>query len=207
MGQYYYPIILRQKGNRTFSNCFYAHDINHNGLKLTEHSWVGNSFTETVLAQLYNNPGRLIWFGDYTKKDDFEDDAFFKTLLRHYKKYRTEVDWSKPFDDPNRYLFNNYTHPEIVKQRLGRFILNHSKKLFIDMDYYENIAPKNEWTDAPLHPLPLLTCSGNGRGGGDYYGPNKEDCGCWAGDLIEVQDEVPEDYKEVTEDCACYIDA
>ena len=206
MGQYYYPIILRQRGNRNYSQCFYSHDYDHNGLKLTEHGWCGNSFTETVISQLFNKPGRLFWFGDYTEPEDFEDSELWKIVKRHYNKYRIEVDWSKPYDDPSRYTFNNYTHPQMVNKRVGRFILNHTKKVFIDMDHYEEIAPKNEWTDSPLHPLVLLTCTSNGRGGGDYYGPDKEDCGCWMGDLIETQDVRPNGYKDITEDCATYDD-
>ena len=36
-----------------------------------------------------------------------------------------------------------------------------------------------------MHPLPLLTCEGNGNGGGDYHSEyGKEYVGTWARDLI-----------------------
>ena len=199
MGQYYKPLILRQKGKRTYSEGFYSHYYDHNGLKLTEHSWCGNHFTETVLAQLFNKPGRLYWMGDYTDKEDFEDVNLWNKLKKIYKKFQAEIDWNTSYDAPDRYIKNTYTCPEMVTSRVGRFILNHDKKVYIDMEKYEKEAIKNEWTEVPLHPVPLLTCTGNGRGGGDYYGPGSEECGTWAGDLIETQDVRPNGYTDVTE--------
>ena len=197
MGQYYYPTFFKQKGKRYYSSQFYSHDYG-NGLKLTEHSYVGNNFVETVLTQLFNNPQRVYWCGDYFEKKDFADEADYKRMRRAWKSFRE--------DDGGR----KYNHPEEVQDFSGdKFIVNHTKKCFINMKRYSEIAPTNEWVDVPLHPLCLLTAVGNTRGGGDYYGPNKEDCGCWAGDLIEIKANefvVPEGYTDVTEDCACYID-
>ena len=63
MGQYYTPIIKRDKKLEGY----YSFDYN-NGLKLTEHSYINNSFTETVMAQLFDNPGRLAWVEIMLKK-------------------------------------------------------------------------------------------------------------------------------------------
>ena len=57
-----------------------------------------------------------------------------------------------------------------------RYIVNHSKKLFVD----------KEKLTSNIHPLPLLTCEGNGRGGGDYGG-SSELVGSWARDVISVE--------------------
>ena len=53
----------------------------------------------------------------------------------------------------------------------GRYLVNHTKQVCLDLQ-----AEKGEgetWGDGKtlivIHPLPLLTCSGNGRGGGDYH--------------------------------------
>jgi hypothetical protein len=43
-----------------------------------------------------------------------------------------------------------------------------------------------------LHPLPLLTAEGNGRGGGDYDGPNMDMVGTWARDVISMENEAPD---------------
>jgi hypothetical protein len=42
-----------------------------------------------------------------------------------------------------------------------------------------------------VHPLPLLTCSGNGRGGGDYC-LDDERVGIWAFDRIGITDDEAE---------------
>jgi hypothetical protein len=43
----------------------------------------------------------------------------------------------------------------------------------------------------------LLTAEGNGRGGGDYNGENKEQIGIWARDIISSEKEKPEEYEEL----------
>jgi hypothetical protein len=59
------------------------------------------------------------------------------------------------------------------------YIVNHTKKVYIN---------KN----SSLHPLPLLTAEGNGRGGGDYNGPNSAMVGTWARDVISMENEAPD---------------
>ena len=61
------------------------------------------------------------------------------------------------------------------------FIINHTKK--------EYVVKMNA-----LHPLPLLTAEGNGRGGGDYHGADEDLVGIWARDVISVEMEAPADY-------------
>ena len=41
---------------------FYSHDYN-NGLKLMEHSWLGNTFVNAVCSELVDTPNRLVWCG------------------------------------------------------------------------------------------------------------------------------------------------
>lgn len=194
MGQYYYPTILIKKGKRFYSEQFYSHDYG-NGLKLTEHSYCGNNFVETVMAQLFNRPGRLAWLGDYHEKGDFaelnpDSQEFEPIFYRHYKTFKDKDEKGK-----------HYNKPEEVLERKGRFILNHDKQCYIDMVEYEKIAPNaNDWDDFPFHPIPLLTAVGNGRGGGDFSGIGEDDIGIWAGDLLEVQCARPNGYRDVTAD-------
>lgn len=42
-----------------------AHNFD-NGLKLMEHSWVGNRFVNAVMYEMVDNPVRLAWVGDYS---------------------------------------------------------------------------------------------------------------------------------------------
>ncbi len=62
MGQYYKPINLDKQ------QYVYSHDYG-NGLKLMEHSWVGNGFVN-VVEELIAEGGdwhgdRIVWAGDY----------------------------------------------------------------------------------------------------------------------------------------------
>jgi hypothetical protein len=65
------------------------------------------------------------------------------------------------------------------------YIVNHTKRQYVDK------------TGAYFHPLPLLTAEGNGRGGGDYYGPGEPLVGSWARDLISLERVLPLQYKEL----------
>lgn len=197
MGQYYYPTILRKNNKRFYSEEFYSHDYD-SGLKLTEHSYCGNHFVETVMAQLLNNPGRLAWIGDYHEEGDFAElnPGLPKSIeKRFYKHYESEHDYCA-----GKHV-SHYSKPEEVKERQGRFILNHDKKCYIDMEKYEkDNLTFGEDDDQCFHPIPLLTAVGNGRGGGDFSGVGEEDVGSWAGDLLEVRNAKPKGYRNVTED-------
>ena len=59
------------------------------------------------------------------------------------------------------------------------YIVNHTKKVYIEKK-------------GTFHPLSILTAEGNGRGGGDYDGPNMEMVGAWARDVISMENEAPD---------------
>ena len=202
MGQYYYPTILREKNKRFYSEEFYSHDYD-NGLKLTEHSYCGNNFVETIMAQLLNKPGRLAWIGDYHSDGDFAElnpdlpEIIEKKFYAHYKCFTSP---GYEYCCKGKHI-KYYNKPEEVKERQGRFIINHDKQCYIDMEEYEkNNLTCTEDNDWHFHPIPLLTAVGNGRGGGDFSGIGEEDVGCWAGDLLEVRNVKPNGYQDVTED-------
>ena len=165
MGQYYKPISIDKM---TF---LYSHDYG-NGLKLMEHSYIGNNFVNTVESLLapdgewYKN--HIVWAGDYA---DEEGDG-------------TDNLWTQVGDDSIE-----PKDMEIVES--GRYIVNHTKRQYVDKD----VVPKDEegWK---VHPLPLLTCEGNGRGGGDYREDNSH-IGDWARDKISIEKEEPKDFLEI----------
>ena len=171
MGQYYYPIILNSDGKIVVWMC--AHNYN-NGLKLMEHSYLGNNFVSTFEFGLSpegpHYKSHVVWAGDYADKE--------------------------PDQEKNLYqMCDEYTmiSPQVKETKMYRYIINHSKKQFVD----KTKVPKQE--NFTLHPLPLLTCEGNGRGGGDYRGESPL-IGSWARDVISVEEVAPEGFEELVFD-------
>lgn len=162
MGQYYKPIILSED-KKSVKSFMYSHDYG-NGLKLMEHSYIGNSFVSAFESLLINNPQPVIWAGDYGK-------------TKFYQKC----------DD------NLKTKPSTQETKKYKFIINHTKKLFVNK---ENTSDDpNNWR---IHPLPLLTADGNGQGGGDFYGEDLNGLvGSWATDVISISETQPENYEEL----------
>jgi len=171
MGQYYKPIILGSLNKNEVKTWMYSHHFN-NGLKLMEHSWIGNDFVAAFETQIKNNPQRVVWAGDYADPCKGK-----KTNL--YKRCEDKT---------------NVKPTERVSLIESRFIVNHTKKSFVDKQ-----AIKTRRTDDwKIHPLPLLTCEGNGLGGGDFGGEgNGKLVGSWARDIISVESKKPKGFKEV----------
>ena len=164
MGQYYKPMSIDKMQHLS------SHDYG-NGLKLMEHSYIGNNLVNTVESLLapggewYKN--RLVWAGDYADEEENGDNL-----------------WTQVGDDP--------IEPEdMEKVESGRYIVNHTEREFVDKDD----VPQDEegWM---VHPLPLLSCEGNGRGGGDYR-RNNSHIGDWARDKISIEKEEPKDFDEI----------
>ena len=77
-----------------------------------------------------------------------------------------------------------------------RFILNHTKRQYVDIKHVK-CEDIERWGDKwYIHPLPLLTCEGCGRGGGDYHQspthPSYKFIGLWARDIISVTNDKAE---------------
>ena len=195
MGQYYKPINIDKK------QYVYSHDFG-NGLKLMEHSYVGNNFVQVVEGLIAEGGAwhgdRIVWAGDYA---DFEKGA---KVQRFKDSYTGEMRTHKPnlFD-----LIDSDVNAEMrVKPSKGkkyRYVINLDTKQFVDT---RKVPLTDVWTDrngkewpVQIHPLPILTCEGNGRGGGDLH---KEDplIGAWARARVTVSNLLPkayEGYKEI----------
>jgi hypothetical protein len=192
MGQYYKPVILGEKteeNHETVKAWVCSHEYG-NGLKLMEHSYQGNNFVSTFEKQLSRkgdyHKSRVVWAGDYA---DEEPDL---KIIDEGKEY-----------DANLYSLcndKNEIKPKVSKTDTYQYILNHTKKEFVDKNKVPEIK---DWKGAKIHPLPLLTCEGNGRGGGDFRGDEKGIVGSWARDVISVEKTNPlvttdtMEYKEI----------
>ena len=194
MGQYYKPCILAEKtGNdekETVLGWMYSHDYD-NGLKLMEHSWLRNDFVNTFEKLLSPRGGfskaRVVWAGDYADGE--------KGLT--YQDKEGEVIEVNLY---NRCNPVNKLTPTRVNRSRYQYIINHTKKQYVDKtkvpvtDYWEDKNGK-EWPFT-IHPLPLLTCEGNGRGGGDFRGDERGQVGVWARHSISVGNKIPKGYTE-----------
>lgn len=251
MGQYYTPIILDEDGKIEYY--LSSHDFN-NGLKLMEHSWLGNEFVaavESLLAQ--EAPRRVVWAGDYADPEvDAEGNPLMGSYIRddgtvqtyeanlynltddvpdtlyrpdlpglgvryNYQWYKTNeygfrVQRDKPritrTKDPE--VVPNVERAVRVTQTSHPFILNWDKREFVNK---RRVPRAHYGSERPLaiHPLPLLTVEGNGRGGGDFHLPEKgrfEDLtpargnfaliGSWARDHISVSPTRPDKWPHDT---------
>ena len=189
MGQYFRPIILKEKENSEQAEQVIAWMYSHNygnGLKLMEHSWLKNDFVNTFESLLAPNAeyhkSRVVWAGDYA-----EDEENITLKDDEGKEY-----------NPNLYSLcndENEIKPNSIKvdeATYYRYILNHTKNEYVDKDKIVVVDGRQ------VHPLPLLTSEGNGQGGGDYFAePDQHLVGAWARDVISVQTTIPNGFNEL----------
>lgn len=172
MGQYFTAIILKPREENKQDKILKAYsplDFG-NGSKLMESSWIGNNFDNFVETQLFMNPQRLVWAGDYADEEPNGQNL-------HDIGYKMRTTKGNAYTDG---LLDDC------------YVVNHDKKQYYKRPEYN----EDEWT---INPLPILTSEGNGNGGGDYFGEDcSEMVGAWARDVIEVTSVKPtEDYTEI----------
>jgi hypothetical protein len=174
MGQYYIPMILGVKDVKEFIRLWLDAHMYGNGLKLTEHSYIGNEFVSAFEYQISEDgpfyKSRVVWAGDYADKEPESDVNLYSMASGD------EYSETSKMQTPKSRITSCY-----------RYIVNHTKKQYVDKE-----ALKSDF-----HPLPLLTCEGNGAGGGDYRRHNEELCGTWARDVVSVNRTMPEGYTEL----------
>ena len=171
MGQYYKPVSVEKREH------VYSHSYN-NGLKLMEHSLIGNDFVG-VVEDLIAEGGawhgdKIAWAGDYADEEKNRKSNLYELCKKQIR-------------------------PRVSKNKY-RYVINMDTKEFVDTkkiplsDVYTEENGK-EWPYT-IHPLPLLTCEGNGRGGGDF---RKEDdlVGSWARNRVTVSTRKPKGYTEI----------
>ena len=192
MGQYYKFIILsdNKKNNKEVILLVINPRDYYNGSKIMEHSYINNNFMN-AMEYLISPSGmffksRIIWAGDYANaveseqvNEDGENLNLYRSAEQQYGKYMTPYLNEKFIENMDRY----------------RYIINHTKKLYIDKK-----KCKNNNYEQIIHPLSLLvTDNCNGMGGGDYRGSNEHLCGTWTRDIISVDKTIDKliDYKEL----------
>lgn len=181
MGQYYKPCLLATDYKTSENpiigalNC-YAY---HAGGKLMEHSYVGTTFTKAACAMLKGNKDKpFVWGGDYGDPINRGENAYSLGRIDDFDVKYGEEHIGK-YDD-------------VKKMPIDKYIINHTTKEYV-------VVPKlKRDEDFVIHPLPILTCDGNGRGGGDLYNSTDEEfIGIWAYNVIESANKVPSGYKKL----------
>lgn len=171
MGQYYKPMSLERK------EYLYTHDYGE-GLKLMEHSYIGNSLMNAIEGLLI--PGgpwyksRIVWAGDYADAECEPGMVGDEERPNLYSSMRKE---GKKISPPGLSV-----HPAY------HYLTNHTQHTVVDLNTIEPDA-----YGFRVHPLALLTAEGNGRGGGDFRG-DATHVGTWARDVIALEDHIPEGY-------------
>lgn len=207
MGQYYRPIIL-DSNNKPL---LYASSYDFgNGAKLLEHSWLKNDFVRFIELLLMKAPQKLVWAGDYADNEDPSTltDVELKSISDESSEYWKMETLRK--EGANLYslcenaiklvsgedIKDKYSHRfKTIAPLTAKYLVNHTKKQFVN----KTKLPITRY-DMKIHALPLLTCEGNGRGGGDYRNENDSNVGLWARDLIGVvikKSDIPKDYTEL----------
>ena len=184
MGQYFKAVFLNAKEEPSAHVSSYDFG---NGAKLMEHSWRLNNFVRFVEKILIHNPIRLVWSGDYADNEPNQNDNLYNLSDNSPKMSSNE-------EVPEGMSKWDYNFKKIAPIRY-KYILNMDKKEFVNKDTMPN---NDNWV---VHPLPLLTSEGNGRGGGDYrHYHGAEYIGAWARNRIMVvskKSDIPKDFKEI----------
>lgn len=189
MGQSFRTIVKRSHGRvMVYNRCIvrdgkpcYAY------AKLTEHSRWLNEFVNAVCSDIYTDSEycRVAWVGDYA---DFCTESLNGLNVKQINRLYRQA-WNRKGSAVQSTDFT----------LCGKYLINKTKHEYIDCSaYYANSVMRD---GKCMHPLPILTCIGNGLGSGDYNSPTKDSTtgliGSWAWDEICITDKPVKGYAEI----------
>lgn len=184
MGQYYRPVIGDAEGKvidvYTTAVILYKDGmpyIENEGAKLMEHAYWDVVLPNGISKLIYNNPLRVAWVGDYAEGSDFLQSECKQAL----SLLKTDV-WES-VNCPNLVVAETDFRLDL------KFLVNHDLNQYVNLREYAKLSRDGGYT---IHPLPLLTAIGNGKGGGDYRGVNSKLVGKYAWHLLSIVDEKPQ---------------
>ena len=181
MGQYYKFMNIDKK-----QNC----QRNWHGVKLMEHSYVGNNYCDDILRLLSNEwkGDRVIHVGDYAEpKDGTTTQNIIEKIMNENDIKYSLYSLCDQFD-------------EVVPSSKDeiRYVYNLDKKEYVDL--YRQPMQWCHYNDyeigaVKINSFALLIGCGNGLGGGDYFFGNHQSVGNWAGDRFVASKEPLEEYN------------
>lgn len=197
MGQYYVPVLTDESGS-SFTLNSHAFD---NGMKLMEHSWIGNNFVNAAYCMIYNKPMQVAWIGDYSMDGYIQGhEPYMKALSKQEYEAVYSAAWGSKkstVEELQPDVFNQSRLENLVTmETTGLFLNNHTLQTYIDLGKYIRMNRTDDgWC---VNPLPLLTSCGNGRGGGDYHDTciGYESVGSWAFHWLVLSKSVFEGFNE-----------
>lgn len=175
MGQYFRPVIIDKKNSKKVVASLYPLEFMC-GLKLMEHSCVGNRVVNAFATLINDEDGKykdypMAWAGDYS--DGVVGDKNYYDIA-----FEGNCDISRNDIQTNEY----------------RYFINKTKKEFVDIED----CPMKDYII--VHPLPILTSLGNGRSH-DYLPKEGElkFIGSWATDVVVSSNKCPNEktYKRI----------
>ena len=154
MGQYYKTVIVSSKCDSEKKIVTVDNDCGFNDwirLKLMEHSYLNNEWTDSIATLLYRNKVRMAHVGDYAYEYPQYELAYNINVDR--KNLEADI-----YDEDGNFKEFDYHK---------KYLVNYDKRIFIDFDKYKEKSKVGWSEDTYICPFTLLTALGNGRGGGE----------------------------------------
>jgi len=196
MGQYF-SAVLQEKNKK--ASYFYSHDYG-NGMKLMEHSYIGNHYVGTVYETIREfGPMRCGWVGDYSNTEslDREGKFFLPAVFSDEKKRKRVLRWYKLAWKSSECGAGVEYSEDAIAHTKADYLLNYDRKEYIRVPALGEKTTSTDDLGCSIHPLPILTCSNPGSGGN--FRPHnewEEKVFCsWCGDMIGIENEPPKGKK------------
>ncbi len=180
MGGQYFKIVIVNQNKEVL---IWLDPYNYgNGYLLNQHAYLNTPLLGAIefliSPQGQFHKSRIIWAGDYSES--------------HTEQLYSQL------------IFGDYKHktPPAYDTRCYRYIVNHTKQIYVDKYPDGNSGifdPMNKDFEYKWHPLPLLVLDNTNGGKGFYDGNDEELLGTWSGDVISVELNPPQEYKQL--DC------
>ena len=186
------------------------------GVKLMEHSWM--SCQGELYDLIKNTPKRVANIGDYTEFDETDSAQYADETAEAWTREKFELAWGSKSHIKEGVIgekeFETYEEARANRQPAPStgLLINHSKKEYLILSRYVKAATAlhylseteetDEFSPRVISPLTLLTATSNDKGGGDYHSGNvfSDECGRWAGSIIEYRPEesfIPAGYTDL----------
>jgi hypothetical protein len=172
--------------------------------------WGGHYVVDEDIIEGYSRIEDLLGLSTYLDYDDFErsndDDEGDLKSKSYYDKVKFIEDNSKlwnridVWDEAGEYFDWENTHSVAY----SGYLLNHTQKLAIDLaDYYKQSKSLfgRDKIITTIDAVPVLTETGGGTQMALFDGVStdstEELAGTWCGDLLQIANEQPDDYKRI----------